>query len=343
MNTNITTSTCSLNGIFHSSRGKLNEDSVKIFEDDTIFVAAVADGCSSSAFACIASQANCEAAINFGKATKIWDMPPKALRSTLIQHLDKAYFNTEAPYAELESTLTVLVINKISQQYICASIGDSSCLVIDNQLEKPEILTAPTNFLQKNRTIFANASGAESMMQLSIGSIENMAGFILLTDGADKLLEQESTSEVQKLLALITLDPAVCDDALEALCTEYRDTGHDDVTALVVSVNDQTAYEIASKLYPQYVAEESDTLSSDAAYDNNPEEENHSNFEEPEENTDHRSDTFFSLLQFCMEPRTATEIVEAGFCMDTELLIFLRPFLLEELISFDNTRFFTTI
>jgi hypothetical protein len=214
-------------------------------------------------------------------------------------------------------------------------------------MEHPEILAAPMHIGGSNaRTIFANATGAEAMMHVSTGDCEDMSGFLLLTDGAQILLQEESTPEIQELMALTMLNPDVGRDRLETLCSQWRDTGHDDVTVCVIGLQNPVTKEIARQLYPDVVETTSAPEEGRAPEEEMPEEAAPEAPSEPMASSDREpgeTDAVFSILQFCMQPKTPTEIVEAGFCRATELLIFLRPLLMEGLLSYNDDHTFGTM
>ena len=127
-------------GQYHAVRSQENEDSIIKFENDSIMVVAVSDGCSSSAAAKAASQASCEASVKFAKTRDVWSTDNNTLKSAFLSVIDDVYMDTKLPYNLLEATLLLLVVSKITGDYVGISIGDCSALVLDENLNKPESL-----------------------------------------------------------------------------------------------------------------------------------------------------------------------------------------------------------
>ena len=120
-------------------------------------VVAVSDGCSESAGAKAASQASCEASVKFAKTRDVWSTDDNTLKSAFLSVIDDVYMDTKLPYNLLKATLLLLVVSKITGDYVGISIGDCSALVLDENLNKPEVLLKPYNqFMQATRTVFAN-------------------------------------------------------------------------------------------------------------------------------------------------------------------------------------------
>ena len=197
----------SMAGQYHAVRSQENEDSIIKFENDSIMVVAVSDGCSESAGAKAASQASCEASVKFAKTRDVWSTDDNTLKSAFLSVIDDVYMDTKLPYNLLKATLLLLVVSKITGDYVGISIGDCSALVLDENLNKPEVLLKPYNqFMQSTRTVFANNKDADALMAIVRGRVQDKAGFVLFTDGAKALLEDTYEEEVKKLVGLTAIN-----------------------------------------------------------------------------------------------------------------------------------------
>ncbi len=328
-------------GIYHSAVGKDNEDAVKFYEDDTVIMVAVSDGCSSSAYAQAAAVASCEGALSFGQCRKIWELVQKShikqLKMEFLKYLDDAYYATNFPYDELMATIVLIVINKISRQYAAFSIGDSSALIIDNNLEA-EILLNPVR-MGKNKTMFGNSAAASTTMKVSMGLLQNVSGFVLFTDGADALREKASALELQYLAATAQLRPEIADKEITKLCEKYRQNGQDDVTIALLSVNCPAAQNVSAKIYPELQKSSNHTT----VPVNNSLTDNTATAETTQaEEADNEWNDWLYLPEFLETPKTAAQIVEAGFTSAPEILTFLRPYLLDGIVEYHpNTHCFS--
>lgn len=241
----------SMAGQYHAVRSQENEDSIIKFENDSIMVVAVSDGCSSSAAAKAASQASCEASVKFAKTRDVWSTDNNTLKSAFLSVIDDVYMDTKLPYNLLEATLLLLVVSKITGDYVGISIGDCSALVLDENLNKPEVLLKPYNqFMQNTRTVFANNKDADSFMNIVRGRVQDKAGFVLFTDGAKALLETTYEEEVKKLVGLTAINAGeAAQTEADVLANTFQQGGHDDVSIIAVGLENTNTVRIASTLY----------------------------------------------------------------------------------------------
>lgn len=313
----------------HLSMGKGNEDSVNVYESDTVLVYAVADGCSESTCAAPASEATVAAGIEFAANGDIWDMKQKAIRDEYLRILDKHYLACPYPYEDLAATTVLLIINKVSGKYLAISIGDCSCIILNHALE-PALLLQPLNLLrQKDRTVFANSSLASRSMRMEMGSMDDVGGFVLISDGADALIGQEHISDLQQLTSLTVLSPKQAQSELQTYVGKLSETTSDDITvAITMCCDDPELIKIAGATYDSelILEDEQDTVSQTA--------ERILQFDDTDDNE--------SLLEFLKTPRTAEEIVIAGYVnAENVILTALTPYLKDNLIKYEDHRFST--
>ncbi|CDE13603.1 protein phosphatase 2C domain-containing protein [Ruminococcus sp. CAG:330] len=241
----------SMAGQYHAVRSQDNEDSIIKFENDSIMVVAVSDGCSESAGAKAASQASCEASVKFAKTRDVWSTDDNTLKSAFLSVIDDVYMDTKLPYNLLKATLLLLVVSKITGDYVGISIGDCSALVLDENLNKPEVLLKPYNpFMQATRTVFANNKDADALMAIVRGRVQDKAGFVLFTDGAKALLEDTYEEEVKKLVGLTAINAGeAAQTEADVLVNTFQQGGHDDVSIIAVGLENPNTVRIASTLY----------------------------------------------------------------------------------------------
>lgn len=241
----------SMAGQYHAVRSQENEDSIIKFENDSIMVVAVSDGCSESAGAKAASQASCQASVKFAKTRDVWSTDDNTLKSAFLSVIDDVYMDTKLPYNLLKATLLLLVVSKITGDYVGISIGDCSALVLDENLNKPEVLLKPYNqFMQATRTVFANNKDADSFMNIVRGRVQDKAGFVLFTDGAKALLDDTYEEEVKKLVGLTAINAGeAAQTEADVLTNTFQQGGHDDVSIIAVGLENPNTVRIASTLY----------------------------------------------------------------------------------------------
>lgn len=318
----------------HRSMAVENQDVINCYEDDRVMILAVADGCSSSECATPAAEATVAACIEFGMNPNIFEMKDKPLKDELLHILDKHYYACKDPYDDLAATALVLIVNKISGQYLGLSVGDSSCIVLTDTLD-PALLISPVNILkQKDLTIFANSSYAARSMQIERGSLSSgIAGFIVLSDGADAILDQSHIDDIQQLASLTVLSP---DKAQTALCDyieELSQNTADDITiGITMRADDNDLLRIAAATYSSELTVEDIQLREEIV----PE-------EEPEQSVP-ESAPAESLIVFLKNPRTAEELLIAGYVKNgKELLTMLYPYLRDGLIHYKEHHFCSAV
>ena len=311
----------------HLSMGKGNEDFVNVYESETVLVYAVADGCSESTCAAPASEATVAAGIEFAMNGDIWAMKQKAMRDEYLRILDKHYLACPYPYEDLAVTTVLLVINKVSDKYLAISIGDCSCIILNRALE-PALLLQPINLLrQKDRTVFANSSLASRSMRMEMGAMDDVGGFILITDGADALIDQDHIPDLQQLTSLTVLSPKQAQGELQTYVGKLSETTSDDITVAITMRNDDPELiKIAGATYDSelILEDELDVVSQT--------EDSILQLDDTDDNE--------SLLDFLRTPRTAEELVIAGYVnAEAALLTVLTPYLKDNLIRYENHQF----
>lgn len=318
----------SVPGRRHLSMGMANEDYVNVYEDDVVLVLAVADGCSESTCAAPASEATVAAGIEFATNGSIWGMKQKAIRDEFIDVLDKHYNACPFVYGDLAATTALIVINKANKRFLAISIGDCSCVILSKLLD-PSLLLQPLNLLrQRDRTVFANSSLASRSMRIETGTLEDVGGFMLISDGADALLEQNHIPDIQQLASLAVLSPKQAQTELQTFISKLADHTSDDITiAITMRSDDADIIRIAGATYDSELVLEDDQ--------ENPIEVGGTAVDD--DSGDAETPT---LLSFLKTPRTAEELILSGYVdKESAILTFLTPFISSGLIKYEDHHF----
>lgn len=321
----------------HISMGKDNEDGYKVYEDDRLLALCVADGCSESPCAKAASEAVLKALIEFAQGD-IWEMKTKQIKTNVLKVIDKHLLAAPYEYRLLACTCALVVYNKLSDCMISLSIGDCQALVMTEELE-PKQLLAPVNiFRHREHTVFANSSMAANAMKVEIGSASNIAGFILVTDGAERICEPANADDLIQLSSICVLSKEHAQTALtDHISNVIASTTNDDITAiLAMRANNDRITSIAEATcntsFDTPVIDEADfdeyTTGEDDAGESI---EDRDNTTEPTASS--------TLLSFLATPRTAEELVVAGYCNPSEVLSYLYPFIKEGFITYKDYHF----
>lgn len=236
--------------------------------------------------------------------------------------------------------MVMVVVNKVSNRFIAISIGDCSALMIDRQLNGSVFISPVNLFFKKNVTVFANGSSAGKFIKIESGSINDIAGFALLTDGAEKFMEEGRQKDIRRLAALTVLSPKKAQTELEEYVTDQLSEGtNDDITLSIIMPADDEELTRISK------AELG--ISDDCeCYAEEPEEDNVDYEDETcAESIDESPHNVRSttLLEFLSEPKDPEELILAGFVSrNSELLTILYPYLRDGLIELENHKFLAT-
>jgi hypothetical protein len=312
-------------GQYHLGLGKENEDGYQVYEDERLVVLAVGDGCSSSACAKAACDAVLDGLVEFAQDTTIWDMKTKPLKAALLNYIDKHLLAAPYEYKLLASTCALVVINRVLGKYLAFSIGDCSVVVVESDLT-PALLLSPVNLFQKKQnTVFANSSLANALMKVSVGDASNIAGFVLVTDGAESLFDLEGANYLKKLSAKCVLAKDLAQSTLDSyIDNQLVPSTHDDVTVVMaVRSNDQAICGVANEYYDVPTEDTPQPTQEDALYE------------------DTNGSESVTILEFLKVPRTAEELVFAKYCNVGEVLSYTYPLIREGLVTYSDHRFTT--
>ena len=81
---------------------------------------------------------------------------------------------------------TMLVVAENNDRFIIAHIGDDVIGYLDGDVLKTA--SAPSNGEHANETYFVTSRDAINTMKLFKGSIKNIAGFVIMSDGTEQSL-----------------------------------------------------------------------------------------------------------------------------------------------------------
>ena len=310
----------------HSSMGKDNEDGYEVYEDDRLLALCVADGCSESPCAKAASEAVLNALIEFAQGD-IWEMRAKQIKTSVLKVIDKHLLAAPYEYRLLACTCALVIYNKLSDSYIALSIGDCQALVMTEELE-PKQLLAPVNiFRHREHTVFANSSMAANAMKVEIGFASNIAGFILVSDGAEQLCEPANAEDLVQLSSACVLSTKHAQATIENhVSNVIAPATNDDITVLMTMRSNSDRITNIAKATCNTVIETDADVAGDRILDID---------------DIAASETSSAILNFLATPRTAEELVVAGYCIPSEVLSYLYPLIKEGFVVYDDYHFST--
>lgn len=332
----------SITGRRHEALGKMNEDSYIIHDDERISVLALADGCSKSPCGTKAAEATLEGIKKFALSSDIWTMKDKHKKEKLLSDLDNAFFAYPYPYADLQATCLVVIINKYSNQFIAIGIGDCSCAVITSSELDAKMLINPFNILgQKNKTVFANDSAALGTMKIETGDMSNVAGFALVTDGADTFFEKNNLDNIQQLASLCVLNKGQAQEELDEIVHAISEKEVDDITiVMAMNSSNEKIRHIAEAICTAPIVEDVHNNSVECVdVENIADTTVNDDVTEEMIVEDKDSGSPMTLLIFLCTPRTAEELILNGYCFPGEICNYMYPLIREGIVKYEDSFF----
>lgn len=200
-----------ITGKDHITDGKPCQDKVASYTKNGIYAIALADGAGSRSASEIGADIVTRSAVKFlveefddliiSTENQATDDPATAfqtLRERLIVHITEALnqyliSHSKVAYRDLASTLLFVVFK--DDQYIMGHIGDG--LIASYQYRLGEVYTKmmskPENGAASNITFFFTESDVDKHFRLYKGSMNNILGFALMSDGPEEVLYDEKT------------------------------------------------------------------------------------------------------------------------------------------------------
>ena len=220
----------------HISSGKLCEDSVEIYNNNCIMVAALSDGAGSKPLARDCSQLLAVKTVEFfcKDQSRITFFDSIEYLSFINSELSEQGLNTENAGA------TLLFIAADEAEFVCGHIGDG-VIIVKERSSQFRILSEPENGRYINETYFLPGENVSEHFRLCSGSIDCVECIIMTSDGiSDKLYDLETgvpapvcnkLHEISELLS----EPEACEvlsDNLRNLFSKYT---ADDMSIIVIS------------------------------------------------------------------------------------------------------------
>lgn len=217
---------------------------------DTV-VLAVADGCSGAEQPELAAEVNLAVVRTVAAQRRFWDMPEKKFKQSIARLFEERLRETGYPLDELCATLAFVIINQKTGECICFSVGDSSVSSFDSALNFRPV-TYAMNGMDSSYTVFTNYRryvekySYYARRKLSAG----VAGFLLMTDGADQLA-YGTYYDAQQLLSGLILGSG---DISEAMAQHISEVNADDISFCGCYLPSERITSAAKSLYTGQIA-----------------------------------------------------------------------------------------
>jgi hypothetical protein len=193
---------CEVQGRGHIKTETPCQDKTKILSRDGAEVIALSDGAGSASHShfgaeCVVNNISAYVADNFrqlidnvdGKQVKL------DIMNILKQSLNDKAVELNCDLKDLASTLLLAAV--CEEKYIIIHIGDGVIGYLDG--EELKVASSPDNGEFANVTTFVTSSEALASMRLFKGNINNISGFILMSDGTEQSLYHKPTKALAKV------------------------------------------------------------------------------------------------------------------------------------------------
>lgn len=215
--------------------GLQNQDNITVFEDDNILLACVSDGCTNAEYPVEASRMNGQVAVKASKV--IWSMPEKKAKQYLYECYNEIFSNSDYSYRQLCATTAFVMINKFTGAYRAFSVGDTAILFF-NKNNQFRMFLEPVNAFRKSATYFTNNGlSVRKFSQFSKGILDNMAGFVIYSDGAESISEPPYT-DIKRLVSSAYVSDELFDKEKTNLFSKLKELDDDDISIAIIAVSD---------------------------------------------------------------------------------------------------------
>lgn len=237
-------SSCQVQGRGHIKNHVPCQDKTKtIFENGT-YVIALADGAGSAKFS------------HYGASCVV-----ESISDLFIHHFEDIFANEDGRQVKLaimekvlkdinskaeelscalkDLAATMLVVAEKKDRFIIAHIGDGVIGYLDGNVLKTA--SAPSNGEHANETYFVTSRDAINTMKLFKGSIKNIAGFVLMSDGTEQSLYNKKSNTISSAVIKLMQRNIILDK--DSMCKQLDSTfknviitrTHDDCSIALLS------------------------------------------------------------------------------------------------------------
>lgn len=215
--------------------GMQNQDNITVYEDDNIVLACVSDGCTNADYPVEASRMNGQVAVKVSKV--IWSMPEKKAKQYLCECYNEIFSNSDYSYKQLCATTAFVMINKTTGAYRAFSVGDTAVLSY-NANGQFRMFLEPVNAFRKSATYFTNDGlSVRKFSQFRQGTIDDIAGFVIYSDGAESISEPPYT-DIKRLVSSAYVSDETFDKENANLFGKLKELDDDDISIAMIAISD---------------------------------------------------------------------------------------------------------
>lgn len=237
-------SSCQVQGRGHIKKQVPCQDKTKtIFEDGT-YVIALADGAGYAKLSHYGASCVVESISEFfiqrfdelftnedGRQVKL------SIMQKVLADINSKAQELSCATKDLAATMLVVAVN--NERFIIAHIGDGVIGYLDGNILKTA--SVPSNGEHANETYFVTSRDAINTMKLFKGTINNIAGFVLMSDGTEQSLYNKKNNSLSPAIIKLMQRNIILDE--DAMCEQLDSTfknviitkTHDDCSIALLS------------------------------------------------------------------------------------------------------------
>lgn len=195
-------------GLLHNSNGTNCQDSVRIEENDSVLVAALADGLGSLKYSELASQTATQAICRFFVKTNkgfIFEadnntiLPSDPIISYVKECIAEKAGEKGLPLSEMDCTLSFVCISKHNNLAIIGVLGDNAVCIMCN--EKSIVLNDSNKSANGTYAVLDKDASRHLLIQTIDLENDDILGFILTSDGLENELYIKGSTRINRIAA----------------------------------------------------------------------------------------------------------------------------------------------
>ena len=224
-------SSCQVQGRGHNKNQIPCQDKTKTIFKNGVYVIALADGAGSAKLShfgalCVVESVTELISENFDILFSMEDgrQVKKIIVEKLVSDIEIKAQELDCTPKDLASTMLVVAVSQ--DRYIIAHVGDGVIGYLDGVGLK--VASAPSNGEYANETYFITSIDAISKMKLFKGNLNNIAGFVVMSDGTEQSLYNKKNNTLSPAIIKLMQRNIILDE--HAMSSQLRTTFENVIT-----------------------------------------------------------------------------------------------------------------
>lgn len=251
---------CAIQGRSHIDKGIPCQDKIGMRSSNGTYVICLSDGAGSARLSHFGAECVVEYGINlfassFDDVFRMddGDKAKTVILEAIIDGIKEKSKELSCDLKDLAATLLVVAVQE--DKYIIVHIGDGVIGYFENGEIK--VASAPSNGEFSNETFFVTSSDAASYMKVFKGSIKNIEGFVIMSDGTEQSLYNKNNKSLGKaVIKLLKHNVMLNETAMEEQLQQTFQNlivpkTHDDCSIVLLSRGSKHIHSIEEMTYQE--------------------------------------------------------------------------------------------